>query len=446
MISLWFNALFSLAGLGLLVVLPIWIMAGGIWALAALAGGLLLIGVFHFINLLRLQRWLEGPPDQPVPHGRGLWNHVFASLHRHSRRRTAQQYLLSDALERFRRAVQAFPDGIIIFNQHRQIEWINTNAAAHFQLDQAHDRGQALTNLIRQPDFVSYVERGDFEAPLVFANPRCAGQTLLVQVVSYAVGENLLLSRDVSDQERLDVMRRDFVANVSHELKTPLTVVAGFAEMLSDPELKPDPAQVQHYIGLIAEQTHRMQRLIEDLLTLSVLESTAVAQREEVVDLEPLFHTLQRDAEVLSAGRHRITLNVEGYLQLQGNPQELRSAFSNLVTNAIRYTQTGGEIRICWQGTPSAGVFSVTDTGPGIAAEHIPRLTERFYRVDRGRSRETGGTGLGLAIVKHVLSHHQAVLEVESQPGKGSRFAARFPASRLRHGEHHGEQVQRLRA
>lgn len=440
--SLWSKAAFSLVLLGLLVVLPIWIMEGAVWGLAALSCGLLLISCFHFIYLLRLHRWLEGPPDQPVPEGRGLWNQVFASLHRRARQRAEQQHLLSEALERFRRAVQAFPDGLVIFNQHRQIEWVNANAALHFQLDPAKDRGQGLTNLIRQPDFVSYLEREDYESPVVFPNPRCPGQTLLVQVVNYAVGENLLLSRDVSDQERLDVMRRDFVANVSHELKTPLTVVAGFAEMLSDPELEPAPAQVQQYMGLIAEQTNRMQRLIEDLLTLSVLESTVVAQREEVVDLEPLFRTLYRDAEVLSAGRHKITLKIEGYIQLQGNPQELRSAFGNLVTNAIRYTQEGGEIQICWQGTAAAGEFSVTDTGPGIAAEHLPRLTERFYRVDRGRSRETGGTGLGLAIVKHVLSHHQAVLEVESQVGKGSRFAARFPASRLRY----GDQAQRLRA
>lgn len=435
MISLWFSALFPLALLGLFLVLPVWIMEGPVWGLVTLAAGLLGISALNFMYLLRLQRWLEGPPDRPVPEGRGLWNHVFAGLHHRARVRREQQQLLSDALERFRRAVQAFPDGIIIFNQHRQIEWINANAAVHFQLDPGKDRGQALTNLIRQPDFVSYVERGDYSAPVLFPNPRRAGQTLLVQVVSYAAGENLLLSRDVSDQERLDVMRRDFVANVSHELKTPLTVVAGFAEMLSDPELEPDPAQMRHYMALIAEQTHRMQRLIEDLLTLSVLESTSVAQREEVVDLEPLLQTLHQEALVLSAGRHRIRLKMEGYIQLQGNPQELRSALGNLVTNAIRYTPAGGEIELRWLGTQGGGEFAVTDTGIGIAPEHIPRLTERFYRVDRGRSRETGGTGLGLAIVKHVLSHHQATLEVESQPGKGSRFAARFPAMRLRYGE-----------
>ena len=186
---------------------------------------------------------------------------------------------------------------------------------------------------------------------------------------------------------------------------------------------------------LTATIVYRMQRLIEDLLTLSVLESTSVAQREEVVDLEPLLQTLHQEALVLSAGRHRISLKMEGYIQLQGNPQELRSALGNLVTNAIRYTPAGGEIELRWLGTQGGGEFAVTDTGIGIAPEHIPRLTERFYRVDRGRSRETGGTGLGLAIVKHVLSHHQATLEVESQPGKGSRFAARFPAMRLRYGE-----------
>lgn len=435
MIALGLHALFVLALFGLCVVLPVWIMAGAFWGMAALAAGLACLSLFHFVYLLRLYAWLEGPPEQPVPQGRGLWNRIFASLHRRARQRAEQQRLLSDALERFRRAVQAFPDGLIIFNQHHQIEWVNARAASHFRLDPQGDRGQPLTNLIRQPDFVAYLERGEYAVPVVFPNPRCPGQTLLVQVVSYALGENLLLSRDVSDQERLDVMRRDFVANVSHELKTPLTVVAGFAEMLADPDLDPDPAQVRHYMGLIAEQTQRMQRLIEDLLTLSVLESTAVAQREEVVDLEALCHALVRDAEVLSAGRHHISLKLEGYIQLEGNPQELRSAFGNLITNAIRYTPAGGEIRIEWQGTAAAGVFAVTDTGIGIAAEHIPRLTERFYRVDRGRSRETGGTGLGLAIVKHVLSHHQAVLEVESQPGKGSRFAARFPASRLRHAQ-----------
>lgn len=434
MISLWFSALFPLALLGLFIVLPLWLMHGPVWGWAALAAGLLLISGINFMYLLRLQRWLEGAPDQPLPQGRGLWNHVFAGLHHRARLRREQQRLVADALERFRRAVQAFPDGIIIFNQHRQIEWINTNAALHFQLDSTRDKGQALTNLIRQPDFVAYLEKEDFSVPVIFANPRCEGQTLLVQVVNYAEGENMLLSRDVSDQERLDIMRRDFVANVSHELKTPLTVVSGFAEMLSDAELEPEPEQLRHFMRLIAEQTRRMQHLIEDLLTLSVLESTAVAQREEILDLQPLIQGLYQEAEVLSAGRHRLSLKMEGYIQLQANPQELRSALGNLVTNAIRYTPEGGEVSISWIGTAAGGEFAVADTGIGIGPEHLPRLTERFYRVDRGRSRETGGTGLGLAIVKHVLSHHQAQLEIESQPGKGSRFTARFPASRLRYG------------
>lgn len=433
MISLWFSAYLPLALLGLFIVLPIWLMQGPVWGWAVLACGLLLISSINFFYLFRLQRWLEGPPDDPLPQGRGVWNHVYAGLHHRARLRREQQRLVSDALERFRSAVQAFPDGIVIFNQHRHIEWINNKAALYFQLDPGRDRGQALTNLIRQPDFVAYVEKGQYAEPLIFTNPRREGQTLLVQVVNYADGESMLLSRDVSDQERLDVMRSDFVANVSHELKTPLTVVSGFAEMLSDTELEPEPTQIRHFMGLIAEQTRRMQHLIEDLLTLSVLESTAEAQREEVVDLQPLIRALYEEARVLSAGRHRLSLKMEGFILLQGNPQELRSALGNLVTNAIRYTPEGGEIRISWTGTAAGGGFVVQDTGIGIAPEHLPRLTERFYRVDRGRSRETGGTGLGLAIVKHVLSHHQAVLEIESKPGKGSRFTARFPASRLRH-------------
>ena len=426
----WRTAVLPLVLLGL-GVLPLWLACGATWGLAALAGGLLLLHGLHLRDLKRLERWLTGPPEDPVPETGGAWGIVLTRLYHRARQQREQRRLLREALERFRRAVQAFPDGIIIFNAHRQIEWINANAAAHFLLDPERDRGQALTNLIRQPDFVTYVERGDFAQPVHFQNPRRPGQILQARVVRYAAGENLLLSRDVSDQERLDVMRRDFVANVSHELKTPLTVVTGFAHMLADPEFAADPEEVRHYTGLIAEQSERMQRLIEDLLALSQLEASAVAAREETVDLQTLLKSLHAEAEALSAGRHTLHLEMRGCTLVRGNAQELRSAFGNLVSNAVRYTPAGGKIDIAWSGSREGGAFSVRDTGIGIAAEHIPRLTERFYRVDRGRSRESGGTGLGLAIVKHVLNHHQATLEIVSQPGKGSTFTARFPAARL---------------
>lgn len=417
--------------LGLCVAFLAWMLEGPLWGLGILAGVLLLSNGFHLYYALKLKYWVGNPVGTPLPEGFGFWGNIFAALRRRVRQRVEERHALEDALESFRRAVHAFPDGVIIFNEHGQIEWVNVTAARYFALDPLMDKGQVLTNLIRHPDFVTYIQGADFSQPLIFHNPRSLGQTLLVQVVSYAAGENLLLSRDVSDQERLDVMRRDFVANVSHELKTPLTVVVGFAEMLSNPDLHPEPEQVQMYVTMIAEQTRRMQSLIEDLLTLSALESTSNIHQEEVVDLEPLLKKLLQEGEVLSGGRHRIFVQIEGPCLLRGNAQELHSAFGNLLANAIRYTQDGGDISMHWSRCPDGGELSVVDTGIGIGPEHIPRLTERFYRVDRGRSRDTGGTGLGLAIVKHVLNRHQATLEVESELGKGTRFTARFPLVRL---------------
>lgn len=417
--------------LGLFVVFLAWVLEGPLWGLGTLVVVLLGVNGFHLYYAMRLKHWVGNPMDTPLPDGFGFWGNVFAALRRRVRKRAEERRTVEEALESFRRAVHAFPDGIIIFNEHGQIQWVNATAARYFQLDPVVDKGQVLTNLIRHPDFVTYIQGADFSLPLLFPNPRSVGQTLLVQVVSYAAGENLLLSRDVSDQERLDVMRRDFVANVSHELKTPLTVVVGFAEMLSDPDLSPEPEQVQMYVTMIAEQTRRMQSLIEDLLTLSALESASSIHQEEVVDLEPLLKNLHQEGEVLSGGRHQISVTIEGPCLLRGNAQELRSAFGNLLANAIRYTQEGGDICMNWRRCPEGGELSVVDTGIGIGPEHIPRLTERFYRVDRGRSRDTGGTGLGLAIVKHVLNRHQATLEVESELGKGTRFTARFPLVRL---------------
>jgi two-component system phosphate regulon sensor histidine kinase PhoR len=248
-------------------------------------------------------------------------------------------------------------------------------------------------------------------------------------VVSFGDEEHLLLSQDVTGAAQVEAMRRDFVANVSHELRTPLTVLAGFLETIQD--LKLDAARVRDYVGLMAPQAERMKRLIDDLLTLSALEHAPPPPDAERVRLQPLLQRVRAEAEALSAGRHRISLEISDAHDLLGAEREIASAFTNLATNAVRYTPAGGEIRLRWISSDTGGVFSVEDSGIGIDPEHLPRLTERFYRVDRGRSRETGGTGLGLSIVKHALARHQATLAVESTPGKGSRFSARFPANRL---------------
>ncbi len=428
---MWERTLWWSLALVCLVFAPAAIAFGLDWGLWALIAGLVVMLVWHLNHLRQLLDWLEGPLNAPLPRGRGAWEIAFAGLHRRVRVRLGQQKALSETLDRFMRAFQALPDGVIAFDRHRHIDWINERAETHFALSAAVDRGQALTNLIRHPDFVTYLDSGKYEEPLIYRGGRVEGVTLLLQIIPYGEDQNLLVSRDISQLERMETMRRDFIANVSHELKTPLTVVAGFSEMLADDYASCSEEEVAHYLKLICEQNARMQRLIEDLLTLSSLETGSSAPVEERVDLAPMLRSILADAQALSGGRHEISLSIETPSIIKGCANELRSAFGNLAGNAVRYTPQGGKIDLVWRLRDGFGEFIVADTGIGIAPQHLPRLTERFYRVDRSRSRETGGTGLGLAIVKHVLTRHHATLEIESEAGKGSRFLARFPSVSL---------------
>ena len=416
------------AGLGL------WLLYGPIWALAAVLAMLVLFGLHHLHQFTRLLRWLEQPPDTPLPAGGGVWEVVFAALHRRARVAAEERNQLSIALERFLLAGQALPDGVVILDANHAIEWLNATAEDHLGLSREQDTGSPITNLLREPDFVSYIETGQYAEPLLLHPVRNPGRALSLQVVPYGDARSLLLSRDISQIEKLETMRRDFVANVSHELKTPLTVVNGFVETVLDglPELSAEEAR--QFLTLVHEQAQRMQRLIEDLLTLSALETGGPPPSEESVALDELLAEVADEARALSTGRHKIDLVGLGGDRLLGSRNELRSALGNLVSNAVRYTPEGGSIRIEWQrAADGSGAFSVTDNGIGIESQHLPRLTERFYRVDRGRSRESGGTGLGLAIVKHALTRHQAVLEISSEPGHGSTFTARFPPSRVKY-------------
>ncbi|WP_153117836.1 phosphate regulon sensor histidine kinase PhoR [Rhodocyclus tenuis] len=428
----WLTLLRQLLTLLVLGVAPVFVFYGREPALLATIAGLVLLLCWHLYQLSRLLRWLAGPLDSPLPEGGGVWEIAFAGLHRRARIRSGQQQSLADALERFTRAAQALPDGIIVFDRHRRIDWMNTRAEAHFSLSGAADRGQALTNLIRHPEFIAYLDAGKYDEPLVFRGARSGRMTLLLQVIPYGGEQTLLLSRDISHLERLERMRSDFIANVSHELKSPLTVVAGFAEMLAEDHAGYSQEELSRYLQLINEQSLRMRRLIEDLLTLSALETGGDTPVEERVEVEPLLQTILGEAQALSAGRHQFSLLLDEPATLRGCASELRSAFGNLASNAVRYTPEGGRIDLHWQReADGGGRFTVADTGIGVAPQHLPRLTERFYRVDRSRSRETGGTGLGLAIVKHVLTRHHATLEIDSEPGHGSRFSARFPAGQL---------------
>ncbi len=408
-----------------------WLALGATAACVVLAAGWGAIIVAHLRNLDRLTRWAGGDLDAPAPEGSGAWSLAFSALHRRVRSRSAQQRELAQTIERFRSAAEAIPDGMVVLDTGNRIRWANARALAHFGLDPGRDVGTPLANLVRQPEFLRYLDNGDFSEALVIDSQRAPGSTLSIQVVPFGIDERLLISRDITRLEAVARMRRDFIANVSHELKTPLTVVSGFLETLQDAEL---PPRVKRSVDLMSEQARSMERLVDDLLTLSSLESEQNPPQEAPFAALPLLRELAAEAEALSGGRHAIALDVRDPAIVTASRAELASAFGNLVSNAIRYTPAGGTVTLGWRRADDAGgdaLFSVTDTGIGIAAEHLPRLTERFYRVDRSRSRETGGTGLGLAIVKHVLMRHEAALAVASVPGAGSTFTVRIPARRV---------------
>jgi two-component system phosphate regulon sensor histidine kinase PhoR len=419
------NAALGIAGLGAIALVS-GILLGAAWGWAVLALGLCAILVWHTRHLARLQRWLANPLPGSVPEGEGIWDEVLAALHRLERDAAKREEGLADALARMRRAVQALPDGVVILDSANRIEWCNRTAEAQLGIDGRTDLGQNIANLVREPEFVEYLETPGESFVRV---TRGHGVALSLRLIPYGQSQKLLLSRDVTQFERVDAMRRDFVANVSHELRTPLTVLVGFLETVR--ELKLDPQRVRDYLGMMQEQASRMQRIIDDLLTLSALDSAPPASGDTRIPVRPLLQRLKADAEALSGGRHTIKLEMETTCDVLGVESELASAFGNLVSNAIRYTPPGGAVTLAWREGPEGARFSVEDTGIGIDAEHLPRLTERFYRVDRSRSRETGGTGLGLAIAKHALARHDATLEIHSEPGKGSRFTARFPSRRL---------------
>ena len=405
------------------------LMFGSTTGLMVFSAAVVALLIHHVHHIELLAHWFNQPTPDKVPRGSGLWDQLFALLYRYERVKNREHQQLAKTLVRFLQAGRVHPDGVVILDAENRIDWCNDMAEHHFDLTLDADHGQPITNLLRQPEFVGYIEAGDYSYPLELRSARASAIILSVQVIPYGDAQKLLLSRDITRLEKLEGMRRDFVANVSHELRTPLTVLSGFLETICELDL--DPQRSRDYINLMAEQSRRMQRIVDDLLTLSTLESAPSPSLDERVRIASLLERLRADAEALSGGKHRIVLDAAGEFDLLGAEDEIASAFGNLVSNAIRYTPDGGQIRLSWHAAIGAAEFAVEDSGIGFAPEHIPRLTERFYRVDRGRSRATGGTGLGLAIVKHILNRHQATLEIHSVPGKGSRFAVHFPARRV---------------
>ena len=422
-------AFLRVAALALVAIAAGWVFGRvvGLWVAVVGLGVLLAVQLFY---ASLLAAWLEAQRLEDIPNGLGIWSKVFARLYRARRTTEQNERRLQDNEERFRRTISALPEGIVLVDMSLQIEWCNPVAEHHLGVSLSGDHGLRITNLVRDPSFVSFMTSGRYDAPLEFRPMARPAMALEVRVIQVEPTRLMVISRDITQREQVDAMRRDFIANVSHELRTPLTVVNGFMEMLIDDQHE-DDATRQRHLKLMQEQSQRMARLVEDLLTLSRLESSESSLVEEVVDVQSLMTEVADEARALSSGRHRVEVKPARAF-LRGNREELRSAFGNMVSNAIRYTPDGGVITLAWRTErDGGGRFEVSDTGIGVAPEHIARLTERFYRVDKSRSRETGGTGLGLAIVKHVLLRHDAWLDVQSEVGQGSTFAAVFPASRM---------------
>ncbi|CAN7419478.1 MULTISPECIES: phosphate regulon sensor histidine kinase PhoR [Duganella] len=372
--------------------------------------------------LYQLSNWMDDPQSAKLPDGWGAWTNIFSRLYRMRRDDEKNQAELTEWLARFRQAMHLLPDGVVIMDDVLFLEWCNPAAEKHLGLTHERDKGMRVTNLVRSPDFMDYIILGRYEQPLTISFRE---RKLIVHIIPFENRRQILVTHDATESERIEEMRRDFIANASHELRTPLTVIVGFLEIAASEGL--DVATRSAHLKLMTEQGHRMQHLIEDMLTLSRLESVDYPMRPEQVDMAKLMEQVLRDARALSAGKHEITMSVNGP-DIMGSYEELHSAFGNLASNAVRYTPAGGKIQLVWKEVENGGVkFMVEDTGIGISPEHISRLTERFYRVDKSRSRETQGTGLGLAIVKHVLLRHGSTLQIKSEAGKGSTFIVCLP-------------------
>lgn len=395
-------------------------------AMWVLVAGLASMVAYHAIYLARLHHWAELPRQRDLPFGFGGWGRAFDRINRHMRQDTNERAETAAELERLHAAVDLLPDGLVVLDRFDHVQWSNRSAQ---DLHGIFGTRRPIDHFVRQPEFLAYLREGDFSRSVAMSLPSTPGHRFSLKIVPTDDAYRLLITRDITETSRLEQMRRDFVANVSHEIRTPLTVVAGFVETLLDMDLPAD--ERRRCLEMVLRQTATMQRLVEDLLTLATLESASLPPEQAAVALDPLLQAMVADIRALSAGRHPVTLHIECDAGLRGAPAELDSAVRNLLTNAVRYTPDGGTITVTWQLIEGEGVLSVQDTGIGIAAEHLPRLTERFYRVDRGRSRDTGGTGLGLAIVKHVAQRHHARLEIESRVDHGSTFSLRFPSTRI---------------
>ncbi len=415
-------------GLSLLAALLIGLLMG--YALLLICLVLALFLFVHLRALYRLDARLRHSKSYNPPDVDGVWGEVYYLFYRSQQRQRKRKKLLVSYLNRFKMMTKAMPDATVVLRHGSEIEWFNEAAQRQLGLRHPQDLTQRIDNLIRLPSFVAFLRNQNNSEPLEIASPDHEGMMLSIVVIPYGNDRRLLVARDVSQLHRLEETRRDFVANASHELRTPLTVINGYLETMADSPSDLAKTQWDSPVKVMYEQSLRMTSIVDDLLMLSRLETSPREIHREVVDIPSLIRLVAEEGRVLSGDKkHAISVEVDDSVRLRGNQPQLYSVFTNLIFNAVHYTPAGGAIVIRWYLTESGACFEVEDSGVGIAPQHIFRLTERFYRVDVGRSRDAGGTGLGLAIVKHILDHHDGHLTIESTVGKGSVFRSRFPLS-----------------
>jgi len=377
---------------------------------------------FHYFHLYRLTKWLWQSRKMSPPSAPGIWEHVYEGVYYLQRRNRNKRKSLGELIKRFREGSEALPDAVVVVDNEAKIVWCNRHARIELGLKWPDDAGRRIDNLIRHPQFIDYFHSGDYQYPIEIPAPTNPNKTFEYRIMSYGEDQLLLIVRDVSRVSQLEEMRKDFVANVSHELRTPLTVINGYLEVLDGDESQ--SAFASKAISEMGTQTKRMQNLIEDLLILSRIEASAERIYENSIDMTAMFQQIETEAKSLNYEKqHVISFKIDPTLRIFGVETEMRSACSNLIFNAIHYTPAGGKIKVLWKRRGEGAYFAVIDDGDGIEEKHVRRLTERFYRIDKARSRKTGGSGLGLSIVKHVLNHHNSVLNIESKVGKGSEFS-----------------------
>lgn len=413
-----------------LLCLAIWAHEGILAALSLWGIGVTLYLGLHLLRQSQLLDWLKSPNNKTLPSASGHWQAIFDTLRNFVQRHQLQAFELSNSMSRFKNAVSVLPDGVVIFNQNQQVEWCNPAAESQLGLNLWRDQDHKLNAGVHHPEAVNYLEAEQYDEPLKIKSRLHPDKDIELRVYTFGAQQKIMVCQDVSQTQKLDAMRRDFIANVSHELRTPLTVVGGFLETLHD---IPGAVSQQylHHIELMEQQTQRMRSLVEDLLTLSRIESDANVPEDNEINMQGLLERILNNAQGLSLGKHKITHDIASNLRLIGAEDEIYSACSNLLNNAIRYTPEKGHIHVTWKAVDDCAAYSVMDTGIGIPKEHVRRITERFYRVDKSRSRDTGGTGLGLSIVKHILVRHQAQLKIDSVEYEGSTFSMVFPKERV---------------